>query len=163
MLDQAQRDRIKPKIFTATILHGAMTASLLVYAVVIEIVTRTAGQMGDQESYKMLLPILAVMAGMDLVGGLVLRSFLMAPSRLVSSGSDIGTAFQRWLTAMIISDALFEAVAIFGLVLAFLGGGIEIYLPFAGAALLTMIFFWPTSRSFEERYEEGRRLAGRGT
>jgi hypothetical protein len=58
-------------------------------------------------------------------------------------------AVARVLTASIVSWALCESIAVFGLVLAFLHHDIEHYLPFGGAALVLLLVLAPKRAELE--------------
>ena len=70
-----------------------------------------------------------------------------------------GSAVQHFITGAVISYALCESVAIYGLVLFFLGGqALDFYL-FMGLSLLFFLVYFPRYATWEALVKEGRKKA----
>jgi hypothetical protein len=58
---------------------------------------------------------------------------------------------QRRLTLDLITWALVESIAIYGLLLGFLGGGFELFLLFGACAFVGLLLFFPKRGDYPER------------
>jgi hypothetical protein len=90
------------------------------------------------------------------VGTLVLAYFLrkrMLSGRSAESSPPAGTVpsfFGKYTAAVIVSLAISEAIAIFGLILLFLGEGLPIVYAFMAVSALSMFFFRPDRDELEQ-------------
>jgi hypothetical protein len=90
------------------------------------------------------------------VGTLVLAYFLrktMLSGRSAKSSVRTGAAssfFGQYTTAIIVSLAISEAIAIFGLILLFLGEGLPVVYAFMAVSALSMFFFRPDRDELEQ-------------
>lgn len=130
---------MKDSLFIARILWAALFASTLIYLLVLELVELQAGN-----SWESLLYPLAVAAAMTAGASLI------APRMMESRGPSDTSPLRhdRYLTTLIVALALAEGIAIFGLVLGFLGAPATVVVPFFAAAWILMIIRFPTK---EER------------
>ncbi|MHC4606475.1 MAG: hypothetical protein ACYTAF_06025 [Planctomycetota bacterium] len=160
MLLPDDRNSLQTRPLILTIIHVALLLSIVLY-VVVAFVVRMERPLADQGPDHVVFYCLVGSAILSAFAGIVLRLILASPRRLASAG---GTreAFGRWMNAVIVSDALFECVTIFGLTLALISGnGMEV-LPFAAVSVLLMLVFWPRLGAFKEGLEEGSRMTRQG-
>ena len=119
----------------------ALAASVVVYMVVAWVVAPTmATPGGDAEHIRVMAAILAVVS----LGNLVAAQMLFAIR--VRAAAKLPKPEQRldaYRIAFILSFALREAVAIFGLVFSFLSGDARWCLGFGTVALVSMLLGWP--------------------
>jgi hypothetical protein len=59
---------------------------------------------------------------------------------------DASPSVQKWLTVQIVSYAIAISVALYGIVLRFLGGSLTKTLPFYAIAIVMLISWWPRKR-----------------
>src|SRR5438270_7105661 len=79
---------------------------------------------------------LALLAVADLVILFLMRkSFVSAPAEILPSSPEDAAAINRWRSGTLISYALAEAIALYGLVLHFLGSSFTQLGPFFGAGV----------------------------
>jgi F0F1-type ATP synthase membrane subunit c/vacuolar-type H+-ATPase subunit K len=148
---------VKGTLRTLRILHIAITASIALYAVVLLVITQ---QPSDTEHMSLSDATgLAVALGIASLAVLALIPFLrkrIGPARDESagarrSGSAEGelsnaerTAVGKLMSAELVSYAMGESVAVFGLVLGLITRQFVIFLPFAALALLQLILLTPS-------------------
>ncbi|MBI3269108.1 MAG: hypothetical protein HYZ53_08795 [Planctomycetes bacterium] len=145
-MEQDRKDSaaVQPKI-TWFVLFGAFTASVLVYGVVAFLVWNARGVTNPPEGVDIALlrPIFFVLGGVCLVLGVVVPKLLLkAWSKLGPNepiGGDPRPTPGHFQTTTILSLAFGESTAIFGLVLALLGGSLGDFLLPAAA---TLAFFF---------------------
>ena len=127
---------MKGPLLTARILWGALFASTLIYLLVLELVTLDAGT-----DWQALLYPLGFAAAATAIGSLFAPRLLKGQSPNKKEGS--------YLTALILALALAESVAIFGLVLGFLGAPVTVVVPFFALCWLLMLVQFPTTEKLE--------------
>jgi len=119
----------------------ALVASVLVYMVIGWVVAPTVAESGgDAELIQMMAAILAVVS----LGHLVAAQMLFAIR--VRATEKLPTPEQRlssYRVAIILSFALREAVAIYGLILSFLSGDARWALGFGAVSAMSMLLSWP--------------------
>jgi hypothetical protein len=124
-----------------TLIAGALAASVVVYVAIAWFVAPTmAASGGGGEHVQLIAAVLAVVS----LGHLVAAQVLFAAR--VRAAAKLPTPEQRlaaYRTAIILSFALREAVAVYGLVLSFLGGDVRLCLGFGAVALAAMFLGWP--------------------
>lgn len=127
----------------AWVVWGAITASIALYAAVAFVALQGV------PAHSPIDPIIeqALVAASVAMAA---ASFAVARFLLPRSGAPFSpespvrsVAFGRWFAILVVRLALHEAVAIFGLVLAFLSGDAERMLPFAAAAAILNLFALP--------------------
>lgn len=123
-------------------IFGAMTFSILIYGLLVYLL----GQSGNRPSlagttHSVLRPVLYLLAGVNLLLAVVLPGFIVKKNTRTDSSAPIGSepvpepsVFQ---TASIVSLALSESCAIFGLLLYFMGEPAKEFWSFA---VLTLLF-----------------------
>ncbi|MDH3654114.1 MAG: hypothetical protein OEN21_07595 [Myxococcales bacterium] len=138
---------MKGSLLVPRILWAALFASTLIYLVILEVVQLQTGG-----SWQLLVYPLAFIA-VTTAGASLMAPRLMLRRRAsdASAGSDDG----GYLTTLIVALALAESVAIFGLVLGFLGAPATVVVPFFAVAWILMMVRFPT----KERVD--RQSAGR--
>lgn len=127
---------MKDSLLVPRILWAALFASTLIYLIVLEVVELQAG--GSWQTLVYPLAFVAVTTA---------GASLMAPRmmlRRTASDTSTGTHDGGYLTTLIVALALAESVAIFGLVLGFLGAPPTVVVPFFAVAWILMIVRFPT-------------------
>jgi len=129
-----------------TLIYLAQLASVFIYGIVVMVVgiDEIGGSAGT-----LFFPF----AGISIilaVSGLFLRSRILQ----VDAGIDYAEAQGKFSTMFLVIIALFEAIAIFGLVLALLGGGMKMYLNFAIPSLALLLCQYPLLGQLVEKLEE---------
>jgi len=134
---------MKDSLFVPRILWAALFASTLIYLLVLEVVEVQTGG-----SWQMLVYPLAFIAvttgGASLIAP---RMMFRRPRSAASTGPDDG----GYVTTLIVALALAESVAIFGLVLGFLGAPPTIVVPFFAVAWILMIIRFPTKERVDRQ------------
>ncbi|HVV85573.1 MAG TPA: hypothetical protein VHE35_21080 [Kofleriaceae bacterium] len=149
------------------ILHAALTASLVVYAVVAVAATQGKGQVSDLDP-KLLLSVLGAVGAVELLVVVPLLRRKLMPARdpfsdpvdlEVDVGGDdpVNVAIGRLRSVSILTWALCESVAILGLVAAFVYREPRYYAGFGAAGLLGMLWYAPRRGLLEEVVRAARR------
>src|SRR5687767_870096 len=133
---------VEPRLRTLRIIHFAMMASVLTLVAVGE----AAGPQ-EPENVGIMLGVFAAVAAMNVVLVFILRKSLSssAQDRLRSDPGDAAAA-ASWQAGHIVSFALAESVALFGLVLRMIGGSTEQAAGFYAAGLGLLLILWPRAR-----------------
>jgi hypothetical protein len=121
------------------VVQWTMLGSILLYAVVGKIISFAARPADPSLSY------VFTTAGVALVGVifLVRRTLVLRPAEDLASRPDDSISLGHWKTGYIATYALCEALALFGLVLRFLGFTFRQSLPFYVAGFVLLFFFGP--------------------
>jgi hypothetical protein len=120
-------------------LQIAMLAAIVIYLVVGELVS-PAPRLRDPITYYVLSLVTITIVGVILV---VRRTLVLhSESMLVVRPSDAPT-LNRWRAGYIMTYALSEAIALFGLVLRILGFSLSQVLSFYAAGFILLLFFGP--------------------
>jgi len=125
----------------------------VMYAVVVEMIrTQMAPFTGfvPTAPLGLLRPALAVMAVVGLAVAKILRSSILGRPAAIASVPGVSPFVQRLLPASIVTLALCEAIAIYGVVLFLLGGRRSDFYGFAAGALLAFAFYFPRRSQWEE-------------
>jgi F0F1-type ATP synthase membrane subunit c/vacuolar-type H+-ATPase subunit K len=138
------------RIFTFRMIYLALVATLGIYGVIAWMQTQRGEPVRPVEP--MFLYALGGVALLQMVMIPFLRRMLMPPLKAPTALSDDPSidgeaaegAIAKLFAANIISWALCESIAIFGLVLVFLSLDFHYYPPFAAAALLNFLFYRPS-------------------
>lgn len=129
------------------IIAVALVASVLVYMVIAWVVAPTVAEAGgDTELIQMMAGILAIVS----LGHLVAAQMLFAIR--VRTAEKLPTPEQRlssYRVAIILSFALREAVAVYGLILSFLSGDARWAIGFGAVAAMSMLLGWPKRSTME--------------
>lgn len=144
------------------ILHGALLGSIAIYGVMVVVVI--GGQQNQPRAQpasdpKLLAAALGAAALMDLVMIAVLRKRLMPKQAIEDDGRRTDLANEappgflavlpKLRSALIVTWALCEAIAIFGLVVAFVSLDMRYFAPFAVVGAGAMIYYAPTRKLLE--------------
>lgn len=126
---------VPPVIFW--LLWAALLGAVLIYLVIVQVV---GGEPQPEGDWRLLRGPLLVLTGVLVLGSFALRALV---TKRFSKHAD-----QKWrsvaFVTYVMSLALGEAVAVFGLVLAFQGAPFQSYIPFFIAAFLTVVLQPPT-------------------
>jgi hypothetical protein len=130
-------------IRTLRAVQWAMLGSILVYAVVGELVGFRARAADPSLSY------VFTTAGVAIVGVVfvVRRTLVMRSAENLASHPDDSLTLNHWRSGYIATYALCEALALFGLVLRFMGFKFEQSLPFYLGGFVLLFFFGPRDPS----------------
>jgi len=124
---------------TAQIIHIAFLAAIPLYVVVGEF----AGPSEPRELGMLYTVFLVLAVSMLAPAALVRQKMVRAAEEELRLRPDELPLLGRWLAGNIVSFALCEAVAIYGLLLRILGGTLVQAAPFFAAGFLFLIFFTP--------------------
>jgi hypothetical protein len=120
------------------IIHAAMLFSIVLYA----FISLRAPARPAPPPTVLYAVVFVALADVGLI--LILRNKLLASSGPISSGqSDDNVVIARWRSAYIITWALCEAIALFGLVLRYMGFAMTQAMIFFGAGFVLMALFAP--------------------
>ncbi len=126
-----------PKMI-AMIIWGALTASAVMYMGVGVVVAKELKPI-DQ----MLVNAIGGLGVMMLIASVILRQALAKPRRLMASGKSpveiINSAFPLPFVELIITWAMAESAAVFGLLLTFMSGDTSYVFGLGGASVLAMV------------------------
>jgi F0F1-type ATP synthase membrane subunit c/vacuolar-type H+-ATPase subunit K len=134
---------MKDSLLVPRILWAALFASTLIYLLVLEVVELQTGSSWETLLYPFAFAA-ATTAGTSLIAPRMIRRRAAGPGP--GSSNDSG-----YLTTLIVALALAESVAIFGLVLGFLGGPPNVVVPFFVVAWILMIIRFPTKARRDRR------------
>jgi len=127
---------MKDSLFVPRILWAALFASTLVYLLVLEVVELQAGNSWESLLYPF------AFAAVTTAGASLMTPRMM--SKRGASHTSTVTDDGGYLTMLILALALAESVAIFGLVLGFLGAPAIVVVPFFALTWILMIVRFPT-------------------
>jgi F0F1-type ATP synthase membrane subunit c/vacuolar-type H+-ATPase subunit K len=120
------------------IIQGAFLMSIVLYAVMTKILP--AGLAPDVLLFKMLsLLSIVTVAAIFLLRGKLVKS----AEQILSVQPDDTAALARWRTGYVITYAFSEAIALYGLVLHFMGFAFVQVLPFFIAGFVMILFYAP--------------------
>jgi hypothetical protein len=156
LLDAKVREALAARLKTVLVLYLALLGSLGVY-VLAGAMVRDRLHVEDPDA---LAPLILALGGVGLVA--ILASFFVR-ARLLRAGlaelprhideSQVDLLTRATFTPWVLSWALCDAVAIFGLILFILTGRWELFLPFVGLAVVGMILHAPSLRAVEDALE----------
>jgi hypothetical protein len=117
----------------------SMLASILLYSVVGEILGPALRAVDPSLSYAFATAAVALV-GVILV---VRRTLVIRPAESLASRPEDSLSLGHWKTGYMATYILCEALALFGLVLRFMGGGLRQSLPFYIGGFALLFFFAP--------------------
>ena len=129
------------------VVQWAMLGSIVLYVAVGQLVAPMARALDPAMSY------LFATLGVATVGIIfVVRRTLVfrAESSLATQPED-SLSLNQWRTGFIATYALCEALAVFGLILKFMGGGLQASVPYYLSGFILLFFFRPQQPSVEAR------------
>ena len=156
MQNQNTQNALNKAQTTATMLWAAMFASLGVYVVVVVILK-------DQLPFALLEPpvLSALRLALVLVAGIVLaitpklywRTLASAYGRKDASEREgLSVVNSTYISALVTVMALYESIGICGLVLVFMGAGVNTFIGFMGVAGVAMLTARPKMETLQEHY-----------
>ena len=122
------------------IIHGALFAALLLYAVAIWTVPSTTPDKPPMTEVSALAGISVVLLA---AGARVRRKNIESALETLRSKPDDFVALQRWRKGAVLSAAMAEAVALFSVSLHFMGGSRLQVAGFWIAGAIAMLLWWP--------------------
>jgi hypothetical protein len=158
-MPQPAESPTKPSVLW--IIHAAFIIAVFAYLYVIKFVL-LPGQSAPSSPDPIMFYTLVLVAFFNAGLGFILPSFLL---RTMDQKGDPNPSPEFWLgrrlKAMIISDAFFEAIAIYGVVLTVLDFPFDLVWPFLLAAALLLVFNIARIRSWIDDFEH-RQSSQRG-
>jgi hypothetical protein len=126
-------------IRTLRLVQWAMLGSILLYAVVGEVLGFRGRAVDPSLSY------FFTTAGVALVGVIfvVRRTLVLRSAESLASHPDDSLTLSHWRSGYIATYALCEALALFGLILRFMGCNLQQSLPFYLGGFVLLFFFGP--------------------
>ncbi|MCG6963466.1 MAG: hypothetical protein LJE95_09390 [Acidobacteria bacterium] len=136
----------------AVVLATAMASSVIIYLVIAAfLVSQNRGApLGHATMPALLPPVLSVVAVMMLVAAEVLYRIQLRQLRERTEPADPDQVLTAYRQTLLVSLALRESTAVFGLVLTLLSGNLWWCAVFAAVSLAAMALIWPTRRLMEE-------------
>ena len=156
--EQAVVDKGWPVIWS---ISAAMLGAVVVYTVISYLVAGMPFIPVSSAPVEMIRYVFILLAAGALVLAYFLRKTMLSAPSAKSSAQAGGVApsfFGQYVTALIISFAISEAIAILGLVLLFLGEGLPIVYAFLAVAALSIFFFRPDRDELEEFVNRTKRV-----
>jgi hypothetical protein len=153
MVQDSSGPDLPQKLHILAIVRAALLVSIVIYYSVSYFLP--SGQGMDASTLRMLTLAFSVMAFSLVVVGTVLRRTLLSEEKLIRlagynltagpmpESAGIVRAVNYWVTWNILTWALFESVAVFGLVLHMLGASREQFSVFAAVAFLAILLVPP--------------------
>jgi hypothetical protein len=135
---------MKDSLLVPRILWAALFASTLIYLLVLEVVELQTGSSWETLLYPLAFAAVTTAGASLMAPRMMLR---WRPARDTSTVTHDG----GYLTTLIVALALAESVAIFGLVLGFLGAPPTIVVPFFAVTWILMILRFPTKERVDRQ------------
>jgi hypothetical protein len=147
--EQAVVDKGWPVLWIIT---AGMFGSLVVYAVLCYILAGMPSVPVSDAPVELIRYVFILLSALALVLAYFLRKTMLSGRSAQPSGqSEAGTAFfGQYVTAVIVSEAISESIAIFGLILLFLGAGLPTAYAFIAVSALSMFIFRPDRDELEQ-------------
>ncbi len=130
---------MKDALRTLRLVQIAMLASVVLYAVVGELVGRNRGDGNPVLNY-VLTTIGVAIVGMILV---VRRTLVLRSAQSLATHPDDGLSLNHWKSGYVATYALCEALALFGLILRLTGFSLQQSVPFYVGGFVLLFFFGP--------------------
>jgi cytochrome b561 len=129
------------------IVQWAMLASIALYAAVGQLASPIARALDPGASY------LFATLGVAIVGIIfvIRRTLVFRAESSLATQPDEPLSLNQWRTGYIATYALCEALAIFGLILKFMGGGLQASVPYYLSGFILLFFFRPQQPAVEAR------------
>ena len=121
------------------IIQMVLLTSVVLYAVVGEL----AGPQEARDVKQMRLILIALAGALLLAMGAIRQRMISPAQQILRSQPEDALALARWRAGNIVTFALAEAVALYGLVLRMLGAKLLQALPFYAAGAVLMLVFTP--------------------
>jgi F0F1-type ATP synthase membrane subunit c/vacuolar-type H+-ATPase subunit K len=151
-MNPVAEDPLRARMVTPQVLWFALNLSIVIYGFVAWNIATHAPEPGVDPG-AMLIPLAVVaVATMGIVP--VVRRVMSPPRRAAASIDDVpsapaddprvGAAVQKWFSMQIVSWALCESIAIYGLILTILSHDLRYFFPFAAGAIVNLILYRPS-------------------
>lgn len=122
-----------------------LLGSVVLYAIVGEVVGPLRGSANPTLSY-ILTTVAVAVVGMILV---VRRTLVLRSATTLAEKPDDGLSLNHWKTGYIATYALCETLALFGLILRFMGFSFQQSVPFYVGGFVLLFFFGPRAPSHQ--------------
>ena len=147
MLPDERHQHIKARFATIQIIAAAMLGSVFIYGAIAALgFVPPQANPGNQ----MIVPVLVGMGAMQLVFAPVIRKVLFRPKLSEDPEKNVSAVLTSYFTSRVVGLALWESVAIFGLVIYFLSGNTTWCLTLCAATVLAMVLGWPKLSEVED-------------
>jgi hypothetical protein len=135
----ARMDAMRGTVRTLRAVQWTMLGSILLYAVVGEVLRHGARTIDPSLSY------VFTTAGVAIVGVIfvVRRTLVLRSAESLASHPDDSLTLRHWKSGYITTYALCEALGLFGLILRFMGCSFQQSLPFYIGGFVLLFFFGP--------------------
>ncbi len=151
-------ERVEPKLRMLRILFVAMLLSIGIYSVIATVIVRTRDPafpipQPELAAAPLSQPLFFALAGMALVllaATPLARMKLMPPRSYGHGGGSVSGALQRLFVAEIVSWALCEVIAVFGLVLTMLSYEPTFTYAFGAVAAVAMLAYAPSRKLVDD-------------
>jgi F0F1-type ATP synthase membrane subunit c/vacuolar-type H+-ATPase subunit K len=162
-MEASQKGTVESQLFVMWIIWGAMVGSLIIYIVVCHLIGDQIQQpIGPEYPLTLLRNILFGISLVSLIVTHFIRNFLLRTpsgspgivSKTQPSANEPANSHAKYTTAMIISLALCESVGIYGLILFFLGDGLQTMYTFMVISAAGMFYYRPKREELEELSRE---------
>lgn len=121
------------------LVQWSMLTSILLYLAVGEFFRPAVRAVNPSFSY-MFTTLAVAIVGVIFV---VRRTLVLPAAASLASKPDDALSLNHWRTGYIVTYALCEALALFGLIQRFLGGSLQQSAPYYFAGFILILFFWP--------------------
>jgi len=158
MVQENEREPLRKGMVTVWIVWGALTVSVLMYALIAHLLAKN-WRAPEPTFFVTMRNALYVVSVVEILIVPFLRKWILARSsdskaffKLTSlTESHPIPGLGKYLTVSIISWAIADSIAIYGLILFLLGGSFNDLYLFVGAALAVMIYYRPKMSELEEQ------------
>jgi len=132
-------DAMRGTVRTLRAVQWTMLGSILLYAVIGEVLGRGARAIDPSLSY------VFTTAGVAIVGMIfvVRRTLVLRSAENLAAHPDDSLTLRHWKSGYITTYALCEALGLFGLILRFMGCSVQQSLPFYIGGFVLLFFFGP--------------------
>ncbi|MEW5975145.1 MAG: hypothetical protein AB1898_04985 [Acidobacteriota bacterium] len=142
MLDPVGKAELEQSVRTVRVIHTAMVVSILAYLGIAYVVLSRRDPVPGGEG--ILASVLYVLSGLTIVGVFAVRRLVLpAPDELKTASGDSSEMISKYRMGSIISFVLCEAIALYGLVLAFVSGSMAHLLRLAAVSIVLLLFLYP--------------------
>ena len=154
MQDNDSTTQVDQQIRVLSVIRGALLASTVIYFLIsyVNIANTTATGTSFLQTFKFILTFVALTST---ITGVFVRRFFLSDEKInqkvssivsgskVERGSQIKALVSYWIVWNVLSWALFESVAVFGLVLYVLGGTRTLLAAFCAVSFACMLIMPP--------------------
>jgi len=156
MISDADKDSIEKGFLKIQIIWGAIVACLVVYLIIaLAFGEEISKGSNDQLPVSLLRNILICVSVFEIFIIRIFRRIMVGKGTILKS-TERGTAKEQppymaqYMIAVIVSASIAESIGIFGLVLVFLGAGINTFYFFTAASAIVMIYYRPKKEELVE-------------